>query len=286
MIGYPGKAYGPSRSKQLARIDLGGAAATSLNVDSYVFYSISWYMYLKWNIIPKDPAYSWPKLSAEEAYPDDSASDDDDDDSDSVFTIESGSILDDADFYAGSGYTPSGGDQPAGPTGPSSNTETIPMASVTAPEPTSSTIAPTTSSLVASPPPPPPPAYATGTCSFHVDEYQDCQDDSENLFAVITMYDNAKTVIGTTSVAEDSLGASISTAYSFTSKLANPMVIIGEHENDYIQFTIGALSFTSRTTTGSATCTNGGWDPNEGPICGSKAGNVNAENQVDCSFPC
>ena len=71
-------------------------------------------MYAKWGIIPKLPSYGWPRLSAQEAYPDDSAPDDGDD-SDDTATIDSGAILDDADFYAGSGYTPDGGNQPAGP---------------------------------------------------------------------------------------------------------------------------------------------------------------------------
>lgn len=239
-------------------------------------------MYAKWAIIPRLPNYGWPRLSAEEAYPDDSAPDDDDD-SNSTATIDSGAILDDADFYAGSGYTPSGGYQPAGPTGPSSVTETIPMATAAVLQSGTSTPAPPTSSTA---PSPPAVAYAAGVCSFHVDEYQDCADDSKNLFATITMYDNAKTVIGTTSVPEGSLGVSISTAYSFISKLASPMVVTGEHENDYIQFTIGALSFTSRTKTGDATCNPGGWDPKDGPECDLRAGNVNAENQIDCSFPC
>lgn len=121
-----------------------------------------------------------------------------------------------------------------------------------------------------------PPAYATGTCSFHVDEYQDCESDATNLYATITMYDNAKNVIGTTTVPDGAIGVSISTPYSLISKLANPMVVIGEHENDYMQFTIGSLSFTSRTTTGPATCSNGGWDPKDGPVCRSRAGDQNA----------
>ena len=266
-------------------MDLGGPAVTSINVDNYVFYSIQWYMYSKWKIIPKLPNYSWPRLSAEEAYPDDSAPDDDDDDTDpdAIVTIASGAILDDADFYAGTGYTPPGGDQPASPTGPSSDTETIPM-----PTDSATSSAPPTPPVASSTPPAaaPPAAYATGTCSFHVDEYQDCATNSANLFATITMLDNAKTVIGTTTVTGGAVGVSINTAYSFISKLSSPMVVTGEHENDYIQFTIGTLSFTSRTTTGSANCSNGGWDPRNGPQCGGRAGNVNAKNQVDCSFPC
>ena len=124
------------------------------------------------------------------------------------------------------------------------------------------------------------PAYATGTCSFHVDEYQDCADDSQNLFANITMYDNNKAVIGQTAIdpTKNPIGDPINTSdpYSFSSKLSQPMIVTGEHANDYVQFTIGSLSFTSRTTTGPATCSNGGWNPRDGPVCGQKYGDQNA----------
>lgn len=127
-------------------------------------------------------------------------------------------------------------------------------------------------------PPAPAPSYAAGTCSFHVDEYQDCSDDSQNLFAVITMYDNSKTVIGQTDTSQDSIGAGINAGdpYSFTSKLPQPLIVTGEHEGDYIQFQYGSLQWTSRTTTGPATCSNGGWDPRDGPVCGLRFGDTNA----------
>ena len=74
--------------------------------------------------------------------------------------------------------------------------------------------------------------------------------------------------------------------YSFTSKLPNPLVVTGEHENDYIQFTYGGLSWQSKTSNGGAYCNNGGWDPRDGPICGQRVGNQNAVNNMDCFFPC
>ena len=61
-------------------------------------------------------------------------------------------------------------------------------------------------------------------------------------------------------------------AYSFQPLLLTAIVITGEHEGDYIQFTQGDMSWTSRTTTGVATCTNGGWDPRGGPACGVSRG--------------
>ena len=157
---------------------------------------------------------------------------------------------------------------------------------------TASTSAPSTSASTASAPPTTttsaPPAYATGTCSFHVDEWQDCADDASNLFANVTMYDNNHNIIGQTNPSPGTLGDPINTSdpYNFISSLADPLVIVGEHENDYMQFTLGTQSWTSRTTAAPYDCSNGGWNPRDGPVCGLRVGNQNAENQVDCSFPC
>ena len=112
---------------------------------------------------------------------------------------------------------------------PTATSTSAPASSVLAPSPTSTNA---------------PKAYATGTCSFHVDEWQDCSDDASNLFGNVTMYDNDKKIIGQTNPSGDSLGEPINTSdpYYFNSSLANPLVIVGEHENDYMQFTLGKLS--------------------------------------------
>ena len=66
-------------------------------------------------------------------------------------------------------------------------------------------------------------------------------------------------------------------SYSFDSKLPHPLVITGEHENDYVQFTYGGLSWQSKTPNGGGSCTVGGWDPRDGPICDDLLGvNQNA----------
>ena len=123
-----------------------------------------------------------------------------------------------------------------------------------------------------------PPAYAPGTCSFHLDEWQICADDSNNLFATITLYDNNKVVIGQTDTTTNPLGDPInnSDALSFTSKLPNPLRVTGEHRNDYIQFDYGDLHFQSRSPNGGGQCSVGGWDPKGGPVCGSRYGDQNA----------
>ena len=137
---------------------------------------------------------------------------------------------------------------------------------------------------------PAPPAYAPGTCSFHLDEWQDCADDSKNLFAIITMYDNNKANIGQTNVdrTKNPLGDPINVgdSLSFQSKLPFPLVVTGEHEHDYVQFNYNGLQWKSHDRTGPGTCTVGGWDPRDGPLCGGRFGQKNAHNQMDCSFPC
>ena len=157
------------------------------------------------------------------------------------------------------------------------------------PQPVLSTPTAATPTAVPSSTSSPPPAYATGNCSFHLTETQDCSSDATNLYAIVKLYDNDKTVIGETPTnATNPIGEPINTSdpYNFASKLPNAIVITGEHENDYVQFTYGGLSWTSRTTTGPATCSNGGWDPRDGPVCGLRIGDQNAVNNMDCTFPC
>ncbi len=134
-----------------------------------------------------------------------------------------------------------------------------------------------------------PAPYATGTCSFHLVETQDCADMASNLFAIVTLYDNKKNIIGQTPTDEEHpIGKPINVKdpYNFDSKLPQVIVITGEHENDYVQFAYGSLQWTSMTTNGAATCSNGGWDPRDGPVCDVRFGDQNAVNQMDCSFPC
>ena len=100
-----------------------------------------------------------------------------------------------------------------------------------------------------------------------------------NLYGVVTMYDNDKNVIGQTVKDNDhQIGYAMDdgNSYSFTSKLKDPLVITGEHESDYVQFTIGGLSWQSKSPNGGVSCTVGGWDPRDGPVCGLRFGDRNA----------
>ena len=125
--------------------------------------------------------------------------------------------------------------------------------------------------------PPPPPAYAPGTCSFHLDERETCASDDKNLYAIITMYDNNKAVIGQTNTdgKNKALGDPINDGapLSFQSKLPHPLVVVGEHRGDYVQFNYNGLQFQSRDE---AHCSEGGWDPRGGAVCGLRFGNRNS----------
>ena len=115
-----------------------------------------------------------------------------------------------------------------------------------------------------------------GTCSFHLMETQDCVDDSKTSYAVVTLLDNNEAIIGQTSVdsSENPIGNpfNVGDSLSFESKLPKPLVVTGAHDNDYVQFTYGDLSWTWRATSRPAACSNGGWDPRNGQICGRGLG--------------
>ena len=134
------------------------------------------------------------------------------------------------------------------------------------------------------------PSYAKGRCSFHLDEWWDCDVPTSNLYATLKLLDNNKNVIGQTNNPPSVLGVSINAnnPLSLDSKLPHPLVITGEHEGDYVQFTYGSVSWNTTTPSDGGNCNTGGWNPRGGPACdGGKAGILtNSERQMDCSFPC
>lgn len=156
-----------------------------------------------------------------------------------------------------------------------------------------STPQPSFSPSPTSSPLPPPPAYDAGTCCFHLIERENCNPVTNNLYANITLRDNSEKVIYQTPASyffNKGLGDPINDGNGTNVKgpLPSPLSITGEHENDYVQFTYGTLSWTSKKANGKAKCTNGGWDPRGGPGCDRNllAADLPAENQMDCCFPC
>ena len=148
------------------------------------------------------------------------------------------------------------------------------VTSTSAPAPSTSAPAPSTSAPAPSntpTPSPSPPPFAPGLCSFHLTETQDCDSDyGNNLYGNIVLKDNNKNIIAQSVIDDDHpIGYAMDDGnpYTFTSVLPNPLVITGEHENDYVQFTYGGLSWQSKAPNGGATCSVGGWDPRDGPVC-------------------
>ncbi|KAI9708919.1 MAG: hypothetical protein M1820_003613 [Bogoriella megaspora] len=138
--------------------------------------------------------------------------------------------------------------------------------------------------------PKPTPAYAPGTCSFHLDEYETCDSDLKNLFADITLKDNAGTVIGQSSPLLKGSGQAINAnaPMKLDSKLPFQLEVTGEHKGDYIQFSYNGQSWRSNGPpegAGGAQCTSGGWDPKKGPSCLLDQKKT-AKRQMDCTFHC
>ena len=119
--------------------------------------------------------------------------------------------------------------------------------------------------------------------------------------------DNNRAIIGQSDTDEDHpIGYAMDSdnPYSFVSKLPQPLVITGEHENDYVQFAYGGLRWQSNRPNGGGVCTVGGWDPRSGPTCAKNAIIVNPVSRaslffysymlilttqarnMDCGFPC
>ncbi|QKX55227.1 uncharacterized protein TRUGW13939_02319 [Talaromyces rugulosus] len=124
-----------------------------------------------------------------------------------------------------------------------------------------------------SPAPVSPPPYQPGTCCFHLEEWKDCNPESNDLYTNIILLDNSKNVIYRTPASyfdNNGLGDPINEANGTTVQdpLPYSLAITREHENDYIQFIYGDLSWQSKSTNGEAQCIVGGWNPRDGPVPG------------------
>lgn len=135
-------------------------------------------------------------------------------------------------------------------------------------------------------PSPQQPSFVPGMCSFHLDEWESCEEDMTNLYAMIQLYDNDKNLMGETEMDSDTpLGDSINDIdpLEFHSKLPFSLHVTGEHRRDYVQFNYSTLSF----TTIDGPCVVGGWDPKHGR-CDILTGQITyvKRRQMDCDFPC
>ncbi|KAI0903680.1 SGNH hydrolase-type esterase domain-containing protein [Ustulina deusta] len=134
--------------------------------------------------------------------------------------------------------------------------------------------------------------YTPGTCSVHLQEDEEWKGTNgpgtERLFNYFieqaTMKDGAGNVIGTLGFAPNGvdpalIGAGDGHSLDFNSKLPLSLVITpeaGGNPSDYIQFTIGAQSWSTATGTGRARCDTGSWSSSFSP----------ASRLMDCFFLC
>ncbi len=115
--------------------------------------------------------------------------------------------------------------------------------------------------------------YAQGTCHIHVyqdqDPYETPDDnDSDSMYdyhVSLIMYDNSGTQIG----CMEQAGCDANYPCQTGSLLENYLLMVPEQEHDYIQFELGAQSWTSNNeeaTVSGTYCDVGGWDNDDGHL--------------------
>jgi hypothetical protein len=123
-------------------------------------------------------------------------------------------------------------------------------------------------------------------CKLSIVEVWTCEDVTKNLYAQLRITGTDGKSIYTTPQATSSPGQPISAGQSLSIQetgMNNPLVVTGEHTNDYIQFSYGTASWTSGTTDGDNNCTLKGSDWNkEGPKCPGMA----QTRQFNCVYQC
>ncbi|KAK2606049.1 hypothetical protein QQS21_003567 [Conoideocrella luteorostrata] len=127
-----------------------------------------------------------------------------------------------------------------------------------------------------------------GKCKLEVEEIWTCEDVASNLYASVKITDNGGKVVYTTPGSAHSPGQPINDGHALQINekgMAKTLTLVGEHTNDYIQFSYGDKSWTSNDDKGDATCKLVGdnWDK-DGP-----KGCPNAKAVVrnfGCQYPC
>ncbi|KAL8717462.1 MAG: hypothetical protein Q9181_008324, partial [Wetmoreana brouardii] len=105
-----------------------------------------------------------------------------------------------------------------------------------------------------------------GKCHVHVNEFEDCRGDKNDLSTEVTIWDVGNNQIGYQSTKQ----AGATDPLPVKSKLEDVLIVTPKHQHNYIQFTLGTEGFDSnqQDQTQLSWCSTGGWDPREGPACG------------------
>ncbi|KAI1846796.1 hypothetical protein JX266_007017 [Neoarthrinium moseri] len=126
----------------------------------------------------------------------------------------------------------------------------------------------------------------TGTCKFSIDEIWTCEVSNSNLYARVSLSDASGKTIYTTPGSTSSPGVPINDDHRWELKkdgMGNTLIIVGEHQNDYMQFYYGDQAWTTSSNTGTPSCKLNGdnWDSN-GPKCPGAA----VSRTYDCEYKC
>ncbi|PWI64133.1 hypothetical protein PCL_12117 [Purpureocillium lilacinum] len=108
-----------------------------------------------------------------------------------------------------------------------------------------------------------------GICKVEVKEIWTCEDFASNLYASIKITDASGKTVYTTPGSTHSPGQPINDGHPLKLKksgMDSTLTMVGQHTNDYIQFSYGSTSWTSTDTDGDASCklVGNNWDK-DGP---------------------
>lgn len=124
------------------------------------------------------------------------------------------------------------------------------------------------------------------TCKVDVTEKWTCEPVESNLCASMTITSSTGSKLYTTPQSAHSPGQPINAAHALSIQeegMPKPLVVVGEHTNDYIQFTYGDVSWKSSDETGKGHCKLKGdnWKAPEG--CPNA---MMSTREFECEYPC
>ncbi|KAI4858757.1 hypothetical protein F4820DRAFT_204727 [Hypoxylon rubiginosum] len=127
-----------------------------------------------------------------------------------------------------------------------------------------------------------------GTCKVQVKEIWTCEDAASNLYASVQITDASGKTVYTTPGSAHSPGQPINDGHPLKLKesgMDNTLTMVGEHTNDYIQFSYGSTSWTSNDTKSDASCKLVGdnWDKNGPKGCPNA---MAVTRTFECQYPC
>ncbi|UNI17167.1 hypothetical protein JDV02_003543 [Purpureocillium takamizusanense] len=127
-----------------------------------------------------------------------------------------------------------------------------------------------------------------GICKVEVEEIWTCEDVASNLYASVKIIDASGKPVYTSPGSAHSPGQPINDSHPLKLKesgMDNTLTMIGEHTNDYIQFSYGSTSWTSTDTNGDASCklVGNNWDK-DGPKGCPNA--MAVTRTFECQYPC